>query len=75
MHTSALNMSDMSTVCWMSQGRMGDASNVTVRFASGAGEDVELDEECDVERRYRENSDTWEMGESTNYSSPTSSGR
>ena len=75
MRTSALNISDMSTVCWMSQGRMGDTSNVSARFARDAGEEGELDEEGDVERRYRGNSHTWEMGESTNYSSPTSSGR
>ena len=54
---------------------MGDASNTSVGLARDAGEEGELDEEGDVERRYRGNSHTWEMGESTNYSSPTSSGR
>lgn len=74
MRTSALNMSDMSTVCWMSQGRMGDVSNVSVRFSRGVREAGELDEECDAECRDRGESDTWEMNES-NHSSPTGSGR
>ena len=56
--SSALNMSDMSTVCWMSQGRVGGASNTSVGLAHDAGEEGESDEEGDVERRYPGNNDT-----------------